>query len=143
MSAWIIWLIIAVLLLIAEITTFTFYLLWLGIGALAGTAVAIIAPDQWLIQIVISCVVALILTFFTRSLTERMQGKQGFRDAIEDLTWKQGEVVESLDVGSMGIVRVGTETWSATSDERLVKGDRIVVVKRGTSVLHVMKYKGE
>jgi len=141
MSAWIVWLIIAGLLLVAEMTTLTFYLLWLGLGALAGAVVAFVLPGSWPLQIIAACVVAVLLTFFGRPLASRMQGKRGYRDAVDELIGKKGEVVEPIDVGGMGIVRIGTETWSATADERIEAGETVIVESRGTAVVHVIKYK--
>ena len=142
MAVWLIWLIIAVVLLIAEMTTFTFYLLWLGVGALAGTIVAAIAPDFWLLQFIVAGFVAVVLTFTTKPLTARFQGKRGFQDPIDDLVGRVGEVVEDIGEGSLGIVRVGTETWSATSDTPLAKGEKVVVESRGTTIMHVSKSRG-
>ena len=140
MSAWSIWLIIGIILIIAEMTTFTFYLLWLGIGAIAAALSAVIFPDLWLLHIIVLCVVAIILTYFTKSLTKRIQGSKGYRDAIDDLVGQSGEVVEAIDFGSMGIVRMGNETWSATADEPIGVGEKIIVERRGTTVVHVKAF---
>lgn len=141
MAAWIVWLILAGVLLIAEMATFTFYLLWLGLGALAGALIAFILPGAWPFQIIAACIVAVALTFFGKPLTSRMQGKKGYRDAVDELVGKKGEVVEAIDIGSMGIVRIGTETWSATADERIEAGETVIVERRGTAVVHVIKFK--
>jgi inner membrane protein len=142
MAVWLIWLIIAVVLLIAEMTTFTFYLLWLGLGAVAGTIVAAIAPDAWLLQLIVAGFVAIVLTFTTKPLTTRFQGKLGYQDPIDDLVGREGEVVEEIAAGSLGIVKVGTETWSAKSDIPLAKGEKVIVKHRSTTVMHVTKSKG-
>ena len=142
MSVWLIWLIIGVVLLIAEMTTFTFYLLWLGLGAFAGAIVAAFAPDAWLLQIIFAGAVAIVLTFTTKPLTSKMHGKQGFQDAIDDLVGKQGDVLEDIGVATMGIVKIGTETWSATADTPIAKGEVVVIERRGTAVVHVSKWRG-
>jgi len=137
MSAWTIWLIVGIVLIIAEMTTFTFYLLWLGIGALVAAVVALVFPDNWLLQILALSIVAICLTYFTKPLTKRMHGQKGFQDAIEDLVGKPGEVLEAIEFGSMGIVRIGTETWSATADVPIAVGQRVIVERRGTTIVHV------
>lgn len=81
MSAWMIWVIIGIVLIIAEMTTFTFYLLWLGIGALVAAVVAMLFPHNWLLQIVALSIVAIGLTYLTKPLTKHIHGKKGFRDA--------------------------------------------------------------
>jgi len=139
MAVWLIWVIIAVVLLIAEMTTFTFYLLWLGIGAFAGAIIAAFAPDAWLLQIIVCGAVAIVLTYTTKPLTKRLQGKRGFRDAIDDLEGQTGEVTEDIGEDMMGIVRIGLETWSATADEPIAKGETVLVERRGTAVVHVSR----
>ncbi len=143
MSAWLIWLVVGIVLLIAEMTTFTFYLLWLGIGAFAGMLVALVAPGAWLLQLIVAGAVAILLTYSTKPLTSRLHGKREFRDPVDELVGKQGEVVEDIGVSTMGIVRIGTETWSATADTPIPKGEKVVVEHRGTAVVHVSKVKGD
>ncbi len=143
MSMWIVWFALGVVLIIAEMTTFTFYLLWLGVGAFAAAVISLIFPHLILLQILVGCVVAVGLTFFTRPFTKRIQGAKGYKDAIDELIGKQGEVIEQINGGSVGIVKVGSETWSATSDESLQKGDKVIVVSRSSTLLHVYKWKGE
>jgi membrane protein implicated in regulation of membrane protease activity len=143
MSAWMVWMIVGFILIIAEMTTFTFYLLWLGLGAIAASVVALMFPDSWLLQIVVLSIVAIGLTYLTKPLTKRMHGKKGFRDAIEDLVGKPGEVVEAIEFGSMGIVKIGTETWSATADQPIAAGEKVIVERRGTTIVHVRQWRGE
>jgi membrane protein implicated in regulation of membrane protease activity len=142
-SAWLVWLVISILLIIAEVLTFTFYLLWLGIGALAGMLVAIAAPDAWLLQLIVAGAVAIILTYTTKPFINRLHGKREFRDPVDELVGKEGEVVEDIGVSTMGIVRIGTETWSATADTPIPAGEKVVVKHRGTAVVHVTKAKGD
>lgn len=137
MSAWMIWMIIGIVLIIAEMTTFTFYLLWLGIGAIVASIIAMIFPDSWFLQIIVLGIVAVGLTYLTRPLTKRMLGKKGFVDAIDDLVGKPAEVVEAIGFGGIGIVRIGSETWSATADVAIAAGEMVIVERRGTTIVHV------
>jgi len=139
---WAIWLIVAGLLLILEMLTLTFYLLWIGIGALAAALVAYLAPESFPLQAAVGCVVALALTFLTKRLVSRLRSSRGFRDAIDDLVGKQGVVVEDVGPGKPGIVKVGTDLWSATASETLHQGEHVVVVQRGNAVLEVRKSGG-
>lgn len=143
MSAWLIWLIIGIVLVIAEMLTFTFYLLWLGVGAFAAMLTAFIAPNAWLLQLIVGGAVAILLTYTTKPLTIRLHGKREFRDPVDELVGKEGEVVEDIGVSTMGIVRIGTETWSATASTPIPKGEKVVVEHRGTAVVHVSKVKGD
>lgn len=142
MDLWLIWLIVAALLLVAEMLSLTFYLLWLGIGALAAMVVDLIIPGAWFAEVVAGSVVALLLTVFTKPLTRRIMKSRGFKDAIDGLIGKEGTVIEAIDIGRRGIVKVGGELWSAESDESLEKGDIVVVLARGSALLQVTKRGG-
>lgn len=143
MAPWAIWLILAGVLLVVEMMTLTFYLLWFGIGAAVAAVVALLVPDSFFWQVLAGCVVVLVLTVFTKPLTRRFRGSKGFTDAVEELVGKQGIVVESIQDGKPGIVKVGSETWSAVSDDELAAGDAVVVVGRGSALLQVRKWEGE
>jgi len=141
---WIIWLIVCGALLIAEMMTFTFYLLWLAIGAAAAALTALVAPDDFTSQALVGSAVALILTLSTRKLTRRWKrNARGFRDVIDELEGKPGIVMEDIPAGGTGIVKVGSDTWTATSTESLSRDERVVVVRRGTTVLEVRKWRDE
>lgn len=142
MDWWLIWLIAAGILIVVEMLTLTFYLLWLGIGALAAALVDVIAPDALLLQVIIGAAVALILTVFTKPLTRRMHSGKGFKDAVDELVGMQGTVVEDIRPDTPGIVKVGSETWSATSEESIAKGETVIVVNRGSAFLQVNKWGG-
>ncbi|HEY0827210.1 MAG TPA: NfeD family protein [Bacilli bacterium] len=144
MSLWIVWLIAGLLLIVAEITTFTFYLLWLGIGALVGCVLALIFPDAYVVQILGASIAAIILTYFTKPfIRNRMEGSKGYTDKFELLVGKRGEVKEAVPLEGLGIVLVGNETWSAEANEFIEQGETIVVTGRNSTVLQVAKLRGD
>ena len=122
--------------------TLTFYLLWIGVGAAAAALVAAIAPGAFVLQVLAGCFVAVLLTLFTKPLTRRLRASRGYRDAIDDLIGRRGIVLEEIDEGKNGIVKIGNETWSAQSNERLRKNDEVIVVGRGSAILEVQKWGG-
>jgi membrane protein implicated in regulation of membrane protease activity len=141
MEMWAIWLIIGVLLIIAEMATLTFYLLWLGVGALFAALTAWFLPDATGVQVLIGIVVAIGLTIYTRPLTRRVRESKGFTDVIYQLVGQEGIVIEPIPIEGLGIVRVGNETWSAAADEPLVTGTPIIVVQSRNTTLQVQKRK--
>ncbi|MHA0856112.1 NfeD family protein [Paenibacillus sp. CMAA1364] len=143
MELWAVWLVIGIILCIVEMLTLTFYLLWVGMGAIAAAVVALVIPDLFFVQALVGCVVALVLTLFTNPLTKYMRKSKGFTDVIDDLVGKEGIVLEAIVVGRNGIVKVGNETWSASSEQSLRKGDIVIIVNRRTTVLEVRQRKGE
>jgi membrane protein implicated in regulation of membrane protease activity len=84
--------------------------------------------------------VAIALTVFSKPLTKRIRLSRGFKDAIDDLVGKQGLVTEDIADGKLGIVKIGNETWSASSTETLRKGEQVIVVHRGNAVVQVEKW---
>ena len=137
MTAAIIWIVVGIALVIAEVLTFTFYLLWLGIGAMTAGFTAWIFPNNYYIQFAVGAIVALVLTFYTRPLRRKMKQVPGFIDKVEDLIGSKGVVLETIEPEGLGVVRVGTETWSAKADELIEQDETIVVIARGTSILTV------
>jgi len=139
MDSWAIWLVIGVLLIIAEMATLTFYLLWLAIGSLAAVLVALVMPDSIILQVLLGVIVALILTLFTKPLTNRMRSSKGFTDVIYQLVGQEGLVIGDIPLEGLGIVKVGNETWSAQSEVPLIKGTPIIVVQSYNTILQVQK----
>lgn len=141
MEWWAIWLIVAGALIILEMATLTFYLLWLGIGAIVAAIVALPLPDAFPIQAIAGGLVALILTLYTKPLTRKFRQSKGFSDAIDELIGKPGIVTEEIADGAPGIVKVGGDTWSAISKQHLPKDEKVRVIGRGTTVLEVQKWE--
>ncbi|MBC8081437.1 MAG: NfeD family protein [Gorillibacterium sp.] len=139
--AWVIWLVIGVVLIVAEMFTLTFYLLTFGASAFVAFVVAFVFPEAYLLQVVVACIVALVLTVFVKPLTRRLHTSRGFRDAIDDLVGKQGVVVEGIPEEGLGIVRVGNETWSAKADNPLAAGEQVIILNRSSTVVEVQKWE--
>jgi len=142
MDMWIVWAVIGGILVVAEMITLTFFLLWLGFGAFAALVVALIWPDAYFIQVVVGAIVVVLLTIFTRPLTRKFMHSRGFKDAVDELVGKQGEVVQEIGVQTLGIVRIGSETWSASAKENIEAGETVVVVGRTSTVVEVEKTGG-
>jgi membrane protein implicated in regulation of membrane protease activity len=139
MALWAIWLVVGILLIIAEMATLTFYLLWLGLGALAAALIALLLPDSIVLQVFVGALVALGLTLYTKQITRRMRDSKGYKDVIYELVGQDGIVIEGIPVEGLGIVRVGNETWSAKAEEPLSTGTSIIVVQSHNTILQVQK----
>lgn len=100
MAAWVIWFIIAGILFIAEMLSITFYMLWLGIGAVVGGLIALFAPDALLLQVTVGAIVSLTLTFFTKRISKTFEAK-GFTDTVDMLVGKKGLLCKRLQMKRM------------------------------------------
>ena len=118
--AWIVWLIVAAVLGVAELVTFTFALGLIAVGA--GVAAAVAAahfglPLQLLAFVVASMAgLGLVLPVARRHVRQPPLLKTG----PAALVGRPGRVLEEV-TGHSGRVRIGGEEWSARSyDETLV-----------------------
>ncbi|MCI0764308.1 NfeD family protein [Bacillus sp. TL12] len=139
MAGWVIWFIIAGILFIAEMLSITFYMLWLGIGAVVGGLIALFAPEALFLQVVVGAIVSLTLTFFTKRISKNFREAKGFTDTVDKLTGKQGIIVQAITTGENGIVKVDGDTWTAISDVPISAGEKVIVIKRSSTVLHVKR----
>ena len=139
---WIIWTVLGVLLIIAEVFTPGFVLLWFGVGALAaafGALLGVGLPLQFLIFLFVSITLtAASRTIFVRYFT-RDGGEGEMKFGAEALPGKVGTVVtSSRGAMSEGAVKVFGSVWTAYPAEGeppLEAGDRVVVESlRGASI---------
>ncbi|MGN4611409.1 NfeD family protein [Bacillus cereus group sp. MYBK71-2] len=139
MAAWVIWFIIAGILFIAEMLSITFYMLWLGIGAVVGGLIALFVPDALLLQVIVGGIVSLTLTFFTKRISKNFQEAKGFTDTLDMFAGKKGIVMQAITNETNGIVKVDGDTWTAIADDPIDAGEKVIVIKRHSTILQVKK----
>ena len=132
---WIFWLILGAILVVAEVFTSGFVLLWFGIGALAAALAGLIGLDSFAIQFLIFAVVSISLTAASRTIFINYFSKertgQSLRTGVDALPGKIGTVVSSSK-GALneGAVKVFGSTWTAypaAGEEPLEAGERVCV----------------
>lgn len=140
--AWILWTVLGVALIIAEVFTPGFVLLWFGIGALVAALASFLGaglPAQFLVFISLSSVLtALSRTIFANYFTRRDE-PDGLKTGAAALPGKVGTVVtSSRGALNEGAVKVFGSTWTAYPAEGeppLEAGDRVVVERlQGASI---------
>ncbi|HYP53048.1 MAG TPA: NfeD family protein, partial [Pyrinomonadaceae bacterium] len=139
---WILWAVLGICLVIAEIFTPGFVLLWFGVGALAA-ALASLVGFGYEVQFLVFFAVSVALTAASRTILSsyfvREQDEGGLKTGVDSLPGKVGTVVSSSQ-GAMqeGAVRVFGSVWTAYPAEGeppLEAGDRVVVESlRGASL---------
>ena len=132
---WILWCILGAGLIVAEIFTSGFVLLWFGIGALAAAFVGLIGIDSLAIQFAVFALVSIGLTAASRTIFVkyflREQTGDSLRMGVDALPGKIGTVVSSSR-GAMqeGAVKVFGSTWTAypaPGELPLEAGERVCV----------------
>jgi len=113
---WWIWMALAAILLIAEIFTAGFFLLWFSIGAAGAGILALLGvgrPGQLAVFILGSG----ILFVFGRRFAERVTEKQPPGVGADRFIGQDGIVVEKIDnATNKGRIRIGQDDWRATSE---------------------------
>lgn len=129
-DAWFwIWVVLAAVLLVAELLTTGLFMLPFGLGA--AVAAAMNAFDlalvwQWLGFLGLS----LVLFFSLRSLADRLTHEPPVKTGIDRLVGKTGVVIEDLvPDGRTGMVRIMREEWRADAPgyHELAAGTQVVV----------------
>ena len=140
---WIFWTVLGAVLIIAEIFTTGFVLLWFGIGALAAAFAAFIGVNSITAQFLIFAIISIALTAASRTIFvnyfSREKAGGDLKSGVEALPGKIGTVVSSSR-GALqeGAVKVYGSTWTAfpiEGEEPLEAGDRVIVESvKGASI---------
>src|SRR5918992_1746132 len=140
---WVLWSILAAILIVAEIFTSGFVLLWFGLGALAAAFAGLLGIDSLLAQFMIFAIVSVGLTAASRTIFinyfSREKTGQSLRSGVDALPGKIGTVVSSSK-GALqeGAVKVFGSTWTAypaEGEEPLEAGERVEVERvQGASI---------
>jgi membrane protein implicated in regulation of membrane protease activity len=144
---WIFWTILGAMLIVAEIFTTGFVLLWFGIGALAAGLAGLLGVSSVPLQFLIFAVVSIGLTAASRTIfvnyfsRERTGGD--LKTGADALPGKIGTVVTSSR-GALheGAVKVFGSTWTAypaEGEEPLEAGDRVEVDRVQGASIYVRK----
>jgi membrane protein implicated in regulation of membrane protease activity len=136
MDAWVLWLIAAVVLAVAEVVNLSFFMFPFAIGA-AGAALVSLAGGGTPIAVVVFAVLTAISFGIVRPIARRhLQTPPQIRTGTAALVGRTAIVLERIanDEG-VGCVRLDGEVWTARSY------DEDQVFEPGTRV-HVMEIKG-
>ena len=132
---WILWVVLGAILIVAEIFTSGFVLLWFGVGALVAAFAGMIGIDSLALQFLIFAGVSIGLTATSRTIFvnyfSREKTGDSLRTGVDSLPGKIGTVVSSSR-GSLqeGAVKVFGSTWTAypaPGEEPLEAGERVCV----------------
>src|SRR5678816_4066901 len=138
---WVLWCILGAILIVAEIFTTGFVLLWFGIGALAAAFAGFIGIDSLAIQFLIFAGVSMALTAASRTIFinyfSREKSGQSLRTGVVSLS--RGALQE-------GAVKVFGSTWTAypaPGEPPLEAGERVCVESVEGASIYVKRVGGE
>lgn len=147
--AWILWLVVAVGLMIAEIFTLGFVLFWFGLGALAAAFAAFVGLGVgW--QFAAFAVVSISLTVMSRTIFSRYMPHSeasAIRSGIDSLPGQIGTVTGASKGALLeGAVKVYGSTWTAfpvDGEQPLIEGEKVEVAEVRGSSIYVRKVPRE
>ncbi len=140
-AAWILWLVLGVGLIIAEVFTLGFVLLWFGVGAVAAALVGLMGGG-FLLQFLVFAIVSVALTAMSRTILAKYLS-HGDEDlvkmGVDSLPGQIGTVtLPSKGALKEGAVKVYGSTWTAFPEDgetELAEGEKVEVVSvKGSSI---------
>ncbi|HEX3251302.1 MAG TPA: NfeD family protein [Pyrinomonadaceae bacterium] len=148
---WILWFILGAILVVAEIFTSGFVLLWFGIGALVAAVAGFIGINSLVVQFLIFASISIALTAASRTIFinyfSREKTGESLRSGVDALPGKIGTVVSSSK-GALqeGAVKVYGSTWTAypaPGEPPLEAGERVCVDSVEGASIYVKRIGGE
>lgn len=147
--AGILWAILGMALIIAEIFTLSFVLFWFGIGAFVAAILGFFG-FPFLVQFLAFAVVSIALTAMSRTLFAkyfRHGDKDLFKSGVDALPGKIGTVtIASQGTLYEGAVKVFGSTWTAfpiDGEMPLLQGEKVEVVEVKGSSIYVRRLSDE
>lgn len=125
----VIWLIIAAIMIVAEILTLGLTSIWFAGGAFVAAIVAY-CGGNWIAQIVLFAVVALVCLVLSRPLAKKVLMKNTTKTNADSLVGQNCYVIEDIDnVSGKGAVKVNGLEWTArsVSNETIKSGEEVVI----------------
>jgi len=122
------WLVLGLILLIAEMASGTTYLLWPAVAAFATALISLTGATGWIADMAIFAVLVIALTWFGRPLVERWKrdgAASGLNERSTTLIGSRGVIANFAN--GVGSVKVQDTVWRAVSDETLEAGQAVVV----------------
>jgi len=140
---YIVWLILGVVLVVAEIFIPSFFIFWFGVGAFVASGLSVAFGT--LVQVIAFVVVSGLLVLFTRPFAKKISGKEPRKIHIDEIIGKTAVVTETIDNSAgKGLIRVGGDIWRALSvDDSIVEsGEKVTILKVDGTRLVLRKIEG-
>jgi len=142
---WILWGILGVFLIIAEIFTLGFVLFWFGIGALAAALAAFLGVGYFG-QFLVFAIVSIVLTVMSRTIFENYYptgDEQEFKTGVDKLPGQVGTVRHAskgaLREASVKVFGSNWKAFPADGDTEFAEGEKVEVVRVEGSTIYIKK----
>ena len=133
----IIWIFVAVIFIILELITATFFLVWFGVGSLVAAVLNYFGFDIY-VQFSAFAIVSVILILSTRKFANRITPDSSKKTTAERLIGKTAKVERQIDDNTY-VVNVSGEEWSAHTNDSVNVGENVKVVGINSIILIIEK----
>jgi membrane protein implicated in regulation of membrane protease activity len=135
------WVATAVVFFILELTTASFFFLWIGAGAVLTAVLSLFVDKAW-IEYLTFVLSSLLLVGLSRRWAPRLSGKTQRAANVDALVGQTAHVIKiEKNLPSQGYAKVGGEFWKVESENQeplKVEGEvRVVAVKGNVLVVKV------
>lgn len=134
-----IWLALAAIFLIVELSSPSFFFISFVIGSIAAGMYALTSPDAVYWQIGIFLVLSAVLLPAMRTLARRITKESPQLSNVDRMIGQQALVIEAIEPDKTGKVRFEGEIWNAVADEVIAEGDHVLIESMAGVTLHVSK----
>ncbi len=135
---WLLWMLLGAILLIGEMLTVGFFLLWFSVGAFLAGVIALLGLSRFW-QLLVFVLVSGILFAISRKFAEKVTNSQPEGIGANRMSGKQGVVLEEINnEKNIGKVRIDRDEWRADSknNEIIPEGTHIKVIEiKGTRLI--------
>lgn len=134
-----IWAIVVAISLVVEFATMQMVSIWIALGALVGLILSAIGGVALEIQIIVSCVVAMISIVFLRKFALKFLHKTKDTKPADSIIGRPCEVTKEILKETAGEVKLNGVLWTAISEDTLNVGEKAVVIEAIGNKLKVKK----
>lgn len=122
------WIILAIIFLIGELLSGGFYLLSIGMGAIAA-AILNYLQFSMTIQIVAFILITLIFILISRPLYRKLnKNTVDKKSNTERLIGLKAKVIKDINPSKIGAINVNGEHWKAFSDDEISEGEEAQII---------------
>jgi membrane protein implicated in regulation of membrane protease activity len=141
---WILWLVIAALLMAGEVATTGFFLLWFGIGAAVAAIAALLGVSSLPLQITIFLIVSILLVIGSRTILEKYLPKRApLKTGVDSMIGEIVSVIEpSQGTRNEAAIKAFGSVWTAVpmpGEEPLQIGESVKIDRVDGNTVYVYR----
>ncbi len=121
------WVLIIILLALAEVTTVNLTTIWFVASGLVSLVLSFFI-DNFLIQLGVFVILGIILLITTKSKLQALVNERREKTNLDRIVGMQGYVVEKITKRKNGAVKVDGKVWTAFADQTIPKDSDVEIL---------------